>query len=166
MNRNFIFVFILLATLSMVNAIPLQKRATVFGKCPPIPDLPTQPEEISVSISPDPVVPGQNDTFTVSGTLSKEITDEYKLLIGLADLQGLPYAAYAQDIPPTKPNTSFNVVKKIESIPKDLPKAYAIGVAVAKLSSNPPDGIGCALAIVGSSSSNIVSYPIASILNP
>ncbi|CAB4388258.1 unnamed protein product [Rhizophagus irregularis] len=70
MNRNFIFVFILLATLSMVNAIPLHKRATVFGKCPPIPGLPTQPEEISVSISPDPVVPGQTDTFTVSGKLS------------------------------------------------------------------------------------------------
>ncbi|PKK70346.1 hypothetical protein RhiirC2_779815 [Rhizophagus irregularis] len=109
----------------MVNAIPLHKRATVFGKCPPIPGLPTQPEEISVSISPDPVVPGQTDTFT--------------LLIGLADLQGLPYAAYAQDIPPTKSNTHLI---------------------------NPPDGIGCALAIVGDSSSNIVSYPIASILNP
>ncbi|PKY51258.1 hypothetical protein RhiirA4_468168 [Rhizophagus irregularis] len=103
----------------MVNAIPFQKRATVFGKCPPIPGLPTQPEEISVSISPDPVVPGQTDTLLKKNRINTK-----------------------------------------------RPKAYAIGVAVAKLSSNPPDGIGCALAIVGGSSSNIVSYPIASILNP
>ncbi|CAB4388261.1 unnamed protein product [Rhizophagus irregularis] len=159
MNRNFIFVFILLATLSMVNAIPLQKRATVFGKCPPIPGLPTQPEQISVSISPDPVVPGQTDTFTVSGTLSKEITDEYKLVIALADLSGKTYAAYVEDMPPTKPNTPFNVVKT-ESIPEDLPQSYAIGVGVTTLA-NPPDVIGCALAVVGGSSSNIASYPIA-----
>src|SRR5688572_16960085 len=77
MNRNLIFVFILLAVLSMVNAIPLQKRETTFGKCPPIPKVPTQPDQISVSISPDPVVPGQDDTITVSGTLSKEITADY-----------------------------------------------------------------------------------------
>jgi len=35
MNRNFIFVFILLAALSLVNAMPheLRKRTTTFGKC-------------------------------------------------------------------------------------------------------------------------------------
>jgi hypothetical protein len=159
MNRNFIFVFILLATFSIVNAIPLQKRETVFGKCPPIPQLPIQPDQISVSISPDPVVPGQDDTFTVSGTLSKEITDEYKLVIGFADLTGKSYAVYVEDLPPTKPKTPFNVVKT-EAVPADLPGSYAIGVGVAKLS-NPPDVIGCALAVVGSSS-KIASNPIAS----
>src|ERR1043165_687473 len=123
MNRNFIFVFILLAVLSMVNAIPLQKRETEFGKCPPIPKLPSQPDPISVSISPDPVVPGQNDTFPVSGTLSKEITPEYKLEIAFGDLTGKILAIYIEDVPPTQPKTPFNVVVA-ELVPEDLPTAY------------------------------------------
>src|SRR5437764_33266 len=109
MNRNFIFVFILLAALSMVNAIPLQKRTTEFGKCPPIPGVPVQPEQISVSISPDPVVPGKDDTFTVSGTLHKEITEDYKLVIGFADLTGKTYGVFVEDLPPTKPGAPFKV---------------------------------------------------------
>ncbi|RGB36209.1 hypothetical protein C1646_758423 [Rhizophagus diaphanus] len=143
----------------MVNAIPLQKRATEFGKCPPVSDTPIQPEQISVSISPDPVVPGQTVTFNVTGTLSKEITDEYKLVIGLTDLSGTTYAAFIEDVPSTKPNTPFNVVKT-KSIPKNLPQSYAIGVGISTLN-KPPDVIGCALAVVGGSSSNTASYPIA-----
>ncbi|EXX51611.1 hypothetical protein RhiirA5_419989 [Rhizophagus irregularis] len=33
MDRNFIFVFILLATLTIINAIPFYKRAASFGPC-------------------------------------------------------------------------------------------------------------------------------------
>jgi hypothetical protein len=157
MNRNFIFVFILLAALSMVNAIPLQKRTTDFGKCPPIPQLPVQPEQISVSISPDPVVPGKDDTFTVTGTLSKDITEDYNLVIGFADLTGKTYGVFVQKMPPTKAKTQFSVTDTVQ-VPADLPAAYAIGVGVSTLS-NPPDVIGCALAVVGGSLPE--SYPIA-----
>ncbi|CAG8550550.1 5206_t:CDS:2 [Ambispora gerdemannii] len=40
MNRNFTLLFILLATLSMVNAIPhqLYKRGINWGPCPPLPN--------------------------------------------------------------------------------------------------------------------------------
>ncbi len=161
MNRNFIFVFILLATLSLVNAIPLQKRTTNFGKCPPIPKIPIQPDTISVSISPDPVVAGKDDTFTVSGTLSKEITENHKLIIGIANLKGQTIQVFVEDVPPTKPNTKFEVTKT-ETIPSNLPESYAIGVGISTLD-NPPDIIGCALAIVGTSAASypIASYPIA-----
>ena|SRR5438045_536579 len=70
MKRNFIFVFLLLATLSMVNTIPpqLRKRVTVFEQCsggfPPI----------SVTeIDPDPLIPGAKGEFHFSGNIAKTI---------------------------------------------------------------------------------------------
>src|ERR1043165_3656794 len=150
MNRNFIFVFILLAVLSMVNAIPLQKRETKFGKCPPISGLPTQPEQISGSISPDPIVPGQDVTFTFSGTLSKEITSDHKLYIEVDDLtakEGL--VNFLEPIPPTKAKTPFKVVvSEPMPIQLSLAKSYVVWVAIEKFS-DPPDFIGCASVTVG-----------------
>ena len=61
MNRNFIFVFVLLVTLSMVNAIPLNKRTTSFDAC----SVPV----LTVSINPDPPVARQDVKFDISGTL-------------------------------------------------------------------------------------------------
>ena len=70
MNRNFIFVFILLAALSLVNAMPheLRKRTTTFGPCSNL-DKPV----LDITISPDPIVAGASVTFTVSGTLKQDI---------------------------------------------------------------------------------------------
>src|SRR4051812_42680445 len=66
MNRKFIFVFTLLAILSMVNAIPhqLQKRATTFIPCP-------NENPLTVSVTPDPLVPGKTATYTVAGKFAK-----------------------------------------------------------------------------------------------
>src|SRR5438045_1354240 len=69
MNRNLIFAFILLATFSIVNAIPpqLHKRATIFEPCPD-----GTPLEVT-EVVPDPIVPGAKVTFSISGTLPEAI---------------------------------------------------------------------------------------------
>ena len=73
MERKFIFIFILLTILSMVNAIPkfshrLHKRATTFIECPS--GVPT----FNVTLYPDPVIPGVNSTFSISGSPAQDIT--------------------------------------------------------------------------------------------
>ncbi|CAI2180778.1 18277_t:CDS:2 [Funneliformis geosporum] len=67
MARNFIFVFIVLTTLTIINAIPFQKRATFFGPCPNIEDT------FSVKMDPDPLISPHLITFTITG---KETTSQ------------------------------------------------------------------------------------------
>src|SRR5438045_4974320 len=87
MKQNLIFAFILLATLSMVNAIPhqLYKKSTKFEECPNVGDA-----VLNVSLSPDPVVAGQPDSLNVYGKLEKELTFFHKLVIEFADIDGTP----------------------------------------------------------------------------
>ncbi|RGB37034.1 hypothetical protein C1646_666467 [Rhizophagus diaphanus] len=61
MDRNFIFVFILLATFTIINAIPFYKRAASFGPCPNVVDT------FSVKIDPDPLKSPHLTTFTITG---------------------------------------------------------------------------------------------------
>src|SRR5436190_15050463 len=76
MKQNFIFVFVLLATLSTVSAVPyLRKRATKLGPCvihQYLPELPIP----SVTISPDPMVPGETKTvdITITTKLNSDVT--------------------------------------------------------------------------------------------
>ena|SRR6266536_3290736 len=74
MSRIFTFVFILFATLSIVNAAPyhLDKRETKFSQCPT-----SRPGSapIDVKISPDSVVPGGVVTFKITGTLIYDVND-------------------------------------------------------------------------------------------
>ncbi|PKK72496.1 hypothetical protein GLOIN_2v1776710 [Rhizophagus irregularis DAOM 181602=DAOM 197198] len=76
MNRNFIFVS-LLATLSTVNTIPhqLYNRTNTFGPCSKAP-----PETVllNVVLSPDPVIAGKNDTFTIDAKFNVEVTTSTK----------------------------------------------------------------------------------------
>src|SRR5688572_24251603 len=88
MKRFLAFAFIWLVTLSMINAAPLQKRETQFGKCPTIPKIPKQPDPITVSVSPDPVTPGTNEIFSISAKLLSTITTDDKIVIEFADLLG------------------------------------------------------------------------------
>src|SRR3954470_17696769 len=70
MNRNFIFVFILLVTFSIVNAVPsqLRKRVTTFEPCPV-----GTPPVLDVYVVPDPLILGEEAKFHISGTLPKAI---------------------------------------------------------------------------------------------
>jgi hypothetical protein len=85
MNQNFIFVFILLFSLSIVNAIPiphkLLKRTTEFKQCKHSP----MPPPLSIVISPDPVVSGNTETFTVSATFDQDIPDGTDLTVFFGD---------------------------------------------------------------------------------
>jgi hypothetical protein len=142
-----IFIFALLAILCMVNAIPhqLHKRNTQFGPCPGLPD--PQPSPLSVTISPDPVIPGETANFTVTGTLSTPITPDFKLLIGFGDSSG-PIA------PPFIANitigTTVNVVENVP-VPKnlDVTSFYAILVCIYNPTVTPPLITGCTFAEVG-----------------
>ncbi|EXX52356.1 uncharacterized protein OCT59_011402 [Rhizophagus irregularis] len=61
MARDFIFVFILLVTLTIINAIPFHKRTAFFGPCPNVEDT------FSVKMDPDPLISPHLTTFTVTG---------------------------------------------------------------------------------------------------
>jgi len=78
MKQNLILVVILLATLLMVNATPhqLRKRATVFGPCPADPTATAPPGDLTVTLSPDPPVAGQDCVFTVGATFPVDTPDQ------------------------------------------------------------------------------------------
>nr|CAG8633764.1 7122_t:CDS:1 [Entrophospora candida] len=157
---KFIFAFLLLATLSMVvNAIPHQllKRTTSFNKCPPLPSG-KQPPLLTVVLSPDPVVTGQTDNFTISGTLSRPVADGDLTGAGFFDpvakiVLGEPTIAH------TDPKTPFSQVLNLD-VPATLPTPYGIMVGVGNLDTQ--DVIGCAFSIVGGSakSADLDYYPI------
>src|SRR5215211_1397000 len=82
MNRNFIFVFIVLAILSIAKAIPskLRKRVTTFGAC-----AGGYPLLNVVSVDPDPLAPGKIGKFTISDTLDAPIPKGFMLAAGFFD---------------------------------------------------------------------------------
>jgi len=92
MKQNLILVVILLATLLMVNAIPhhLIKRDTTFGPCnttdPTADPTATPPPELTVTVSPDPPVPGQDCTFTITGSAAIAAGDQ--LVVSAVDSTG------------------------------------------------------------------------------
>jgi hypothetical protein len=132
MNQNLIFVVILLATLSMVNAISyyhhLNKRAATFGPC-----AQEAPFPITVSLQPDPPVPGQDCTFTVTGTIDSGINAGANLTVIYLDSGDLPInKATIIDICSSGdacPITSLNLVRTIPT-PADLPGTYSIFIAI------------------------------------
>src|SRR5688572_6576653 len=69
MNRNFVFVIILLTALSTVNTIPsqLHKRVTVFEPCS------VDPPVSVTQIQPDPLIPGGTGKFFYNGKLADTI---------------------------------------------------------------------------------------------
>src|SRR5581483_11882739 len=131
MKQNHIFVIILLATLSMVNAIPYQfhKRATTFVPC-----LTGSPNEISVGIQPDPPVRGSNNIFTISGTLKTgTLSAGSKLVIAAIDNTGSPLGdPVTSDICSTPnmtcPATTFSIIATVPFA--NLPATYSIIVQI------------------------------------
>ena len=81
MNLNFIVVFILLSTLSIVNTIPhnfIKEKLDLFH---------VLHYHTSSTLSPDPIVPEETNRFTVSRTIGKDITASTPLLIEFGDLK-------------------------------------------------------------------------------
>jgi hypothetical protein len=132
MKQNLLFLVALLATFSMVNAFPyyqLDKRATTFGPC-----ITGSPFPITVSLQPDPPVPGQNCIFTVTGTINSGINPGAKMVIRAFNSSGKEiYNPLVTDICSTPgltcPVTSFSLIKTIP-IEAGLSGTYTIAVSI------------------------------------
>ncbi|CAJ0769551.1 23263_t:CDS:1 [Entrophospora sp. SA101] len=132
----------------VVNAIPHQllKRApSIFFQCPAIKAGQVAPPQLTVALSPDPPVPGQVDTFSISGTLSRPVANGDFTVAGFYDpatksMVGDINAA------PASPTTPFSQVLSV-NVPAALPAQYLILVMVANPKTE--DIIGCAGAMVG-----------------
>ncbi|KAF0536464.1 hypothetical protein F8M41_009132 [Gigaspora margarita] len=128
--KNFIFAFILFALLT-VNAAPFQlnKRATTFDNCTGFGFV----DSLTVKIGTDPPVSGKNESFDVSGKLTKnDITKNQTLLaIAYEDTAGELIAdAYIQAFNNSiKAGTQFTISASDVPTP-DLPNKYSLIVAV------------------------------------
>ena len=93
MNRNLLFLFFFLASISAINAVPLQfnKRTTTFVACPPIPGNPIDISNVTtlaVTVVPDPISSNQNVTFTMSGIAKENIPTNSSIVVGYTDPSG------------------------------------------------------------------------------
>ncbi|PKY47877.1 hypothetical protein RhiirA4_463267 [Rhizophagus irregularis] len=127
MNRNLIFAFILFATFSIINAVPHQfrKRETAFYEC-------GTSDPLHVIVSPDPPVSEQPATYTVSSTLSNDITAGKTILEIIYDEMSDQYLdePFIQVFTDSyKAGTPFNTTAKDVPTPK-LPDSYYIVVVV------------------------------------
>jgi hypothetical protein len=152
MNRNFIFVFILLAMVSIVNSFPpqLYKRATVFEQCSKSPPI------IVSEIEPDPLVPGKLGKFHVSGNIAKTIPKGSTLTANFVNVDSDPptlidkidaYICLPNGILdcPYPAKTPFSGVLSGTVTPA-LPKSYAILVLLEDANR---EVLGCSRAFVG-----------------
>nr|CAG8521111.1 1151_t:CDS:1 [Entrophospora candida]CAG8642904.1 2724_t:CDS:1 [Entrophospora candida] len=145
---KFIFAFLLFATLSMVvNAIPHQllKRASTFVECPTKPGEATSPL-LTVTLSPDPVVAGTFDSFTISGALSRPIGKGDFIGVGFFNPATNGFIG-ATTMAPASPATPFSQVVRVY-VPAVLPAQYMIVVIVTNLKTGI---IGCASSMAGGS---------------
>jgi hypothetical protein len=151
MSRIFILAFVLFATLFAVNAAPLAlvKRETQFLPCP---GFPPDVVPLDVKMTPDPVVPGGQETFDIKGTMKKDIVDGDFLVIAFIDANaeqpiGEPLIV---DICkstgvkcPIKAGTEYSTTQQLTA-PAKLPSPYVIGIGIGH--ENEP--IACAYTLV------------------
>ncbi|RIA95710.1 hypothetical protein C1645_816293 [Glomus cerebriforme] len=133
MERKFIFVCILFAMLSTLNAIPhqLHKRDTFFQKCTKEPPS----GKLDVTFTPNPLVPGSPSIFEVSGILGNPIPVDSVLIIEITDNNENFLSVSNYDMCPTlgcpyPAENPFTVTAEFQS-PAVLPDQYTITVAVA-----------------------------------
>ncbi|CAG8657085.1 6836_t:CDS:1 [Ambispora gerdemannii] len=136
MKTNFLFVFALLAMICIVNAIPhqLHKRTTTFGPCPVLLPL----VELSVTISPDPLVSGKTATFFVKGELTSPATKDFLIYVQIAGMDPPFYSKIPL-------GTTVNVVLEVP-VPANLPADYGIQVDIVDTKTATP--VACAFAVV------------------
>ncbi|CAG8795849.1 33885_t:CDS:1, partial [Gigaspora margarita] len=115
MNQKSIFLFILLISLSVTNAIPLEKREPQFDDCSG--GNFANAQFINVAMSPDPLVSNQSVTFTVSGTLDHDIKDNGLIIAQLDDKNGINIVHFPDHATPTNAGQPFNM----KTLPHTLP---------------------------------------------
>jgi hypothetical protein len=127
-----LFVFILLATLSIVNAIPLHKRALTFEKCPGLSASP-----LTVKATPDPLVPGGDSTFDISGELAAPPSKGSNIVVLFYDpakqaIVGEPTTSDVCPVTDDCTGTDFTTSLAVK-VPADLPEAYSVVVGVSNV---------------------------------
>jgi len=151
MNRNLILVFVLLVTLSVVNAASLpqhRKEKTKFGACP-LKNTP-QPPTFNVTINPDPLRPGQTASFIATGRIPSEITKDTVLVVEFigkgGNRIGKPFnkPACEKKTCTIKANKKFTINANNVPVPKDVTSPYGIAVALVNPSN---DVLACAFAV-------------------
>ena len=153
----------------MVNAVPLHERndrgTTTFNACP-LSNIPS----LNVTIVPNPIVPRKTVAFSIFATLNNKVTaGTTKLEIEFADSTGQKIVndVYFQVFTePFDAGTTVSITAPSVPAPDELPDVYTIGVAIGDPVHNPitPLNIfGCAYAVVGSTSSDISSFPFTAI---
>jgi hypothetical protein len=145
MEKKIIFTFALLAILCMINAFPhhLHKRTTSFEVCSPIngTDIPL----LNVTISPDPVIPLQNTTFFINGTLTTPITSDLELHVAFLNQTSLIAPPFTAQLP-----LGAVVVNEVEQVPiPSLSSFYTIIVFIGNDPTLPTVVVGCAMVSVG-----------------
>ena len=155
MARNLFVLLFLLATISVINAIPhkLNKRTSVFGQCPLTPALPT----FEATVTPDPVVGGQLATYNISGIAQTDFPDNAEIIILISDtFNGTPYdSPFGGDfcnIPgsppcPIKKGTSFNRLFTSVQTPDGIPSSFADTILLMQADTT-TSTIACAVATV------------------
>ncbi|CAI2163977.1 15030_t:CDS:1 [Funneliformis geosporum] len=151
MKRNLTFVFFLLFTLSVIRAFPhqLKKRLTAFGLCPPKDG--TTPPLISVELGPDPILPGQQGIFVVTGTLEEDIISSTHLVGYYSNPDNSRSVSdnFTQSFCggsgcPIKANTQFTSYMRTIA-PEILTVPYGIVVYIVDVTNKT---IGCATALI------------------
>ena len=144
MNRNLLFLFFFLASISVINA-------TSFQACPPIPENPVAVATLTVTVVPDSIVSNQSATFTISGTALEDIPADAILLVGYDNPDRSPIGVPSivpfcgsSDPCPVKNGDTFN--RKLTAQAPTLPSAYLLVVAIR---TDQPAIYGCAVAAVG-----------------
>ncbi|CAI2190718.1 6892_t:CDS:1, partial [Funneliformis geosporum] len=124
---------------------------TSFVQCYPIQGTTTPPTLISITLNPDPVVPGKPDKFTVSGNLDSDITETTQLIVFYVDVKTNKSIVDGYHGPickgtecPIKAKTPFSTNADIPT-PQKLPNPYVISVAIVES----PALLGCVQTIVG-----------------
>ncbi|CAG8562993.1 3872_t:CDS:1 [Funneliformis mosseae] len=147
MNRKFIFAFLFLVALSMINAIPhkLFKRISPFI-CPQS-EGSTKPPNFQVSFSPNPPSTGEKVNVTISGKFSEDVTEKTTISIGLLDRQGEQLKEDAFEFPAcgtgcTKAGDPYSRTVEVQ-IPKGDHYIVFIGV-----SNTNTDVLGCEMTAI------------------
>ncbi|CAI2175214.1 15104_t:CDS:1 [Funneliformis geosporum] len=139
--KKFIFASIILAMISMINSILIPPHPTAkFFQCVflfPVPVLP------NITLSPDPLVAGKLNIFTISGKLDKDVIIGDSFVVEFVNREGLSplFEPFTMDICsrtgikcPIKAGTALNISEEV-LVPADLPgpDVFAILVSIGDI---------------------------------
>jgi hypothetical protein len=124
MKQNIIFVALLLATLSMVNAVPyqLRKRAISFADC-----ASGSPIPLTVTAQPDTPTAGEALTLTITGTPTNDLDTGSNLTIQMDenDPDTVDFCTSEGITCPVTAGTAFTTTQQV-TVPDTAPSTITV----------------------------------------